>query len=286
MMKILLILALCLSMIPSIAQQDQNKTKLLKQWETSAGLKTPESVLYDTATGMIFVSNIDGNPSKKDSTGFISTLSIDGSIINLQWVNGIDAPKGMGILKNHLFVTNIDEIVEIDIPTATILNRIPVEGSLFLNDIAIDAKTDLTFITDTKAGKVFILQKGKIYTWLEGDMFKGANGLYVRDGFLYIGTANSILKTDIATGELMVCAANTGSVDGLYVTSEKKYIYSDWSGSVFLTTSFMPKPDLLMNTSEQKVNAADFGIIVSKKMILIPTFADNKVVCYFLPDIK
>jgi len=177
-------------------------------------------------------------------------------------------------------------VVEIDIATATILNRIPVEGSTFLNDMATDAKTDLIFITDTRAGKVYILQNGKVFSWLEGDLFKGANGLFVRDGFLYIGAENSILKANIITGEVMVCAVNTGSVDGLFVTADKKYIYSDWKGSVLLTTSFMSKPDLLMNTSEQKINAADFGVILSKKMILIPTFADNKVVCYTLSDIK
>lgn len=285
-MRFFLTITLICTFLSVNAQSNTKSTRLQKQWESAPGFKIPESVLYDEETGIIYVSNIDGNPSKKDTTGFISTLSADGSLLKLEWVKGIDAPKGMGILKNHLYVTNIDEIVEIDIPSASIVNRFSVPEASFLNDVAVDLNNGLIFITDTKTGKVHILQNGKIFTWLEGEMFKGANGLCVREGNLYIGTANSILKADIASGEIVICGVNTGSVDGIFVTGEKKYIYSDWKGAIFLTTRFMPKPELLMNTSEQKINAADFGIIQSKQLILIPTFADNRVICYSLADIK
>lgn len=285
-MKVFLTIALLCTYSGLIAQSTSTTNRLQKQWETPAVLKTPESVLYDEETGMIYVSNIDGSPSKKDSSGFISTLSADGTILNLEWVKGIDAPKGMTIYKNHLYVTNIDEVVEIEILSASIVKRYPIEGSAFLNDIAVDIKTGLLFISDTQTGKVHLLQNGKVFTWLEGDMFKGANGLCVRDGILYIGAENSILKANIASGEIVVSGVNTGRVDGIYVTAEKKYIFSDWKGSISLTTSFMPKPELLLNTTPQNINAADFGVILSKQMILVPTFADNRVICYTLSDIK
>ncbi len=77
-----------------------------------------------------------------------------------------------------------------------------------------------------------------------------------------------------------------GKFDGLYGTPGKKYIYSDWNSSIYLSGSQMPKPEVLLNTSAQKINAADFGIIRSQKLILVPTFSYNKVVCYSLPDIR
>jgi hypothetical protein len=40
-------------------------------WETS-GLKTPESALAVPAEGFAYVSNVAGNPTDKDSNGFIS----------------------------------------------------------------------------------------------------------------------------------------------------------------------------------------------------------------------
>ncbi len=266
-------------------QMVKSLTDMNRKWETGPGLKIPESVLYDAISGIIYVSNVDGSPAVKDSTGFIATLSPDGKILNAGWVTGIDAPKGMGILYNHLYVSNIDEVVEIDIPTATIVKRYPVMGSKFLNDIAIDSNTGMIFITDSATGQVYVLLNGKVSLWLQGDFFKGANGLCLCDSILYIGTENNIMQADIKSGEVLVCLTNTGNVDGLFVTSDKKFIYSDWRGSVFIAER-RKKPELLLNTAQQKVNAADFGIIVSKNMILIPTFANNKVVCYTSSFIK
>jgi DNA-binding beta-propeller fold protein YncE len=278
---------LLLILTAACGQQKKPGNRMVKQWETSPGLKTPESVLFDATTGIIYVSNVDGNPSAKDSTGFISTLSVDGKILKAGWVTGIDAPKGMGILNNHLFVSNIDEVVEIDITTATIVNRYPIKDSKFLNDIATDPKTGKIFITDSGSGQVYVLQNGQVSLWLQGPMFKGANGLFLNDSLLYIGTDIGIFqtKTDIEKVKLCVSNDNKGEVDGLFVTSEGKFIFSDWKGSVYIA-SLDGKPELLLNTSVQKNNAADFGIIASKKMILIPTFFDNKVVCYTLSEIE
>jgi DNA-binding beta-propeller fold protein YncE len=274
-----------LSILAACAQLVKPEASLSKQWETGPGLKVPESVLYDSVTGLIFVSNVNGNPTEKDSNGYISTLSPEGKILKADWVTELDAPKGMGILNNKLYVTNIDEVAEIDIPTASIINRYPVEGSRFLNDIAIDPKTGMIFITDTDPGQVYVLFDGKVSSWLQGDLFKGANGLFLKGSKLYIGTGNSILQADINTGEVQVTIPNSGNVDGLFVTSEGRFIFSDWKGSVFVV-ALNGRPELLLNTSAHKVNAADFGIISNKNYILIPTFGDNKVVCYSSPVIK
>ncbi len=267
-------------------QQKKTGSQLVKQWETGPGLKTPECVLYDSASGSIYVSNVDGTPSGKDSTGFISVLSADGKILNAGWVTGIDAPKGMGILNNHLFVSNIDEVVEIDISSAKIINRYPLEGSTFLNDIATDPKTGKIYITDSGTGKVYVLLNGQVSVWLQGDMFKGANGLFLTDSLLYIGTDNGILRAEKESDkvELWIPKEYKGEVDGLYVTSENKFIFSDWKGSVFIAEKD-GKTKLLLDSSDPNINAADFGVLASKKMILVPTFFNNKVVCYTFSDI-
>lgn len=260
------------------SQSAKQVNGLNKLWET-AGFKNPESVLYDTASGLIFVSSVNGRPADKDSNGFISTLSTDGKIIDTTWVEDIDAPKGLAVFHNHLFVTNIDEVVEIDINTAKIVQRIKVEGSQFLNDIAIDAKSGMIFITDSATGKVYVLLDGKITLWLEGSLFKNANSLFLKQNTLYIGVSNTILQADITTGEVLTCLVNTGEVAGLFVTSDDMFIYSDWKGSLFVS-GIKGKPELILNTSAQKSNTADFGVITSKNMILIPTFSSNKVACY------
>jgi DNA-binding beta-propeller fold protein YncE len=272
-------------LLTALSAFSQPATTFTKLWETVPGLKIPESVLYDPTSGIVYVSNIDGNPSEKDKSGFISTLSPEGKIQKMDWVTALDAPKGMGIFKNHLFVTNIDEVVEIDIKTAAIVKRYPVAGSKFLNDIAIDSKTGKVFITDSGNGQVYTLTDGNVSLWQQGSMFKGANGLCMSDNELFIGASGNIVKADLNSGEAVVWIANTGGVDGLFMTSDDKFIYSDWKGSVFIAGKNQ-EPELLLNTSAEKVNAADFGVIASKNMILIPTFMDNKVVGYSSTLIK
>ena len=65
-------------------------------WEVAEGIQTPESVCYDPTSKVLFVSNIGtGGPTGKDGDGFISQLGLDGKVLALKWVTGLDAPKGM-----------------------------------------------------------------------------------------------------------------------------------------------------------------------------------------------
>jgi hypothetical protein len=82
------------------AQEDQQQqvghTKANKLWETPANLKNPESVAYASKQNVLFVSNVNGKPDQKDQNGFISKVSpSNGSIIELNWVKGLNAPKGV-----------------------------------------------------------------------------------------------------------------------------------------------------------------------------------------------
>lgn len=75
---------------------------LTRLWTTDTVLRTPESVLYDKAHDIIYVANVNLNPWEKDGNGFISRLDTKGNILELQWVSGLNGPKGMGILNDHL----------------------------------------------------------------------------------------------------------------------------------------------------------------------------------------
>ncbi|MFL6487862.1 MAG: hypothetical protein ACJ71D_14290, partial [Nitrososphaera sp.] len=128
-------------------QQTTTTTKIEKVWETATGLKTPESVIYEPNENMLFVSNVDGQPDGKDNQGFISKVSpLNGSIIELNWVTGLNAPKGMTIINNNtnttnntlLYVSDITDLVEIDANNGKIINRYNAPGSAFLNDVASD----------------------------------------------------------------------------------------------------------------------------------------------------
>ncbi len=80
--------------------------KLVKAWETDTTLRTPESVLYD-GRSTLYVANMDGQADALDGSGFISKVSLDGKIENLRWTSGLNAPKGMGLYKKRLYVTDV-----------------------------------------------------------------------------------------------------------------------------------------------------------------------------------
>ena len=128
-------------------------------WATDTVLKTPESVIYDEIRDVLYVANINSNPGEKDMNGFISRLSTSGEILDLEWIKGLSAPKGMGIFGNMLYVTDITDLVIIDLDEAKIIQSVPVDSAVFLNDISVDM-TGQVYLTDSRTGKIHIYKWG------------------------------------------------------------------------------------------------------------------------------
>src|SRR5256712_9315056 len=120
------------------------------------GFLTPESVLHDSAQDIYFVSNITGSPTAKDNNGFISRLRPDGAVENLKFIEGgkngvtLNAPKGLALLGDTLWVADIDAVRAFNAKTGAPLDSVSLStlGAVFLNDIAA-TPTGALYITDT-----------------------------------------------------------------------------------------------------------------------------------------
>ncbi|SNS09601.1 hypothetical protein SAMN06295967_103142 [Belliella buryatensis] len=256
--------------------EDEIEPTLTLLWETDDTLITNESVLYHEATGTIYVANIDGNPTDKDGKGSISIIDKEGNIIEQEWIKGIDAPKGMGITNGKLYVTNIDELVEIDIETATISNRYAVEEAAFLNDV--DVHNDRVYFSDMATGKIHFLLDGEIYLFAEGQ--NNINGLRVGgDGTLYGLDAEGLKKYDEEGNYEMINQEVTGG-DGLIIIDDNTFLASRWQGEIYLIQNGVAT--LLLDTKIEESNTADIGFIPSENIVLVPTFFKNKVAAYQL----
>ena len=53
---------------------------------------------------------LDGAPAEKDGKGSIGKVGLDGKIIQAEWVTGLNAPKGMAITGNSLWVADVDRL--------------------------------------------------------------------------------------------------------------------------------------------------------------------------------
>ena len=74
-------------------------------------LPNPESVVFDKKRNILFVSN--QNYTQTEGGGSIGQLSLTGGVLKKEWVKGLNKPKGILIVNDRLFVSDVTELVEI-----------------------------------------------------------------------------------------------------------------------------------------------------------------------------
>ncbi len=272
-MKKALVLAGLLAVTGSFAQTHS----LVKKWETDTLLKTPESVLYVEKNKVLYVSNIDGTPDGKDGKGSIGKVGIDGKIIQADWVTGLNAPKGMGLYKNKLYVADVTEVVVIDVQKGKIIDRIPVEKSSFLNDITID-KEGAVYVSDSRTLKIHRIDKDKTVTTLLENL-KGPNGLLAVGDDLLVLDKGILFKLTHSGQMLTITEGMDPSTDGIEMVKANEYIVSCWTGIVYYIPARGDK-QVLLDTREKKINSADIGYDAKNKILYVPTFYKNSIVAY------
>lgn len=153
---------------------------LEKKWETS-GFKMPESVFASPNHKWLYVSNVNGAKS-----GFISRVSKDGIIDNLEWVTGLGAPTGSDIYDDRLYVADSKKLHVINLEKRAIIKSYTADGAGSLNDVAINKKTGQVFISDVPAGKVYTLKNDQLIVWLQVPEIPFPNGVFVENNTLII----------------------------------------------------------------------------------------------------
>lgn len=276
-----ILLLVCFHSILFAQNHPYQSEKLEKVWEV-IGLNVPESVLPVPEEGILYVSNIGiNNPNEKEGKGYISILSIDGKIKTQKWCENLNSPKGMAISGEKLYVTEVDRIAEIDLKTGKKLSEYPVKSAIFLNDIAAAPDGSL-YISDSRTGTVHKLKDGKVSVFFQSDDFPNPNGVIISKGKLLLGTGDKIVKIDLNTKEIEDYMMNTGGVDGLAVVDQGTMIFSDWPGKVYIMKKGEEKELLLDTSMMENAKTADFGYIADKKLVYMPTFFKNSVICYKL----
>jgi DNA-binding beta-propeller fold protein YncE len=272
-MKRLVTSLLCLSAFTLSAQT------LTLKWTTEPTLRVPESVLLDSKNNVLYVSSIDGTPDNKDGNGFISQVTLDGKIKNLKWATGLDAPKGMGLFNNNLYVADISRLITIDIATGKITNKLDIEGAEFLNDVTVD-KAGNVYVSDSNTGKIHVVKGGKAEVYFESPEIKGVNGL--------LATGNGLYVVDFPTGanfklsndkKLTKFSSTAEGADGIVLVGNNEYLVSSWHGEVAYVNA-KGEAKKLLDTRNEKLSAADIEYDPKTKTLFVPTFNANTVMAY------
>src|SRR6185437_6835032 len=238
--------------------------------------------LYDPAKDVIYVANINGiSKDNKDGDGFISKVKPDGKIENLKWITGLNDPKGMAIVNGKLYVSDMDQVVEIDIAKGTVIKKYDITGAKFLNDVAATANGDV-LITDSGANKAYKLSNGKISLWLDDADLNKPNGLFVEKGTTYLASMNLgiVRKVDSKTNKLSAWVEGVPYTDGIASDGKGSFYFSNWNGEVYYTPATGGQGVKLLDTKDKKINAADIDYAVKYNYLLVTTFFGNTLVSY------
>ncbi len=257
---------------------------LTKRWETdTVTLKTPESVVFDQKMGTYYVSCIGAvPPDAKDKDGYIAKVDQQGKIMNGKWITGLNGPKGMVIKGDTLYVTDITEIVLINIASSKIIKRIPVKGAQFLNDIDIDA-SGILYVSDSNTNTLHSYDGKTVKTMLNAEVLGGPNGIYNESDRLVMasfgkGQVYTVSKSD---NKIEIKTDSLPGGDGVEAFRDG-YLVSNWNGELYYINKEWKK-NLLLDTKANKLNAADIEFVPSQNLLVIPTFFGNRVTAY---DVK
>ena len=259
------------------------------------GFSTPESVLHDSEADVYLVSNVNGPPVEPDGNGFISRVSPRGQVLDLRWIDGtlpgvtLNAPKGMAIVADTLFVTDINCIRRFHRVTGAPLHDLCLEDATFLNDLTSTPQGDLYFSdsgTDNRPGAVYFLRRTadvpqKVVlangTILEGQVLGGPNGVYADGRGLYVATFGSgELFLVTPDGELVqLLPPSEMGIDGIVSLEDRGILFSSWGDS---TVYWLHLDETLSPLIENIEAPADLGYDAIRDRVLIPLFRANEVI--------
>lgn len=283
--KLIFVLLATFWSIATTANQEVSKIMV-----SDVGFATPESVEYYADKDLYLVTNINGSPFDTDDNGFISKLSPDGKVIDLKWIDGasdevqLDAPKGMTIIGNKLFVADITQLRVFELPSGKQLPSINVKGSSFLNGITA-GNGDYVYLTDTGMKPGFkssgtdaiykVWADGKVETILKDPNMGRPNGILNDHGDIYVVFFNTakMIKMDDKGNITEMPKPFAARLDGLVKLQDGSLAMSSWESSSI---------DVYKNGEYETIaeflnSPADMGVDTKRNRLLIPLFNENKV---------
>jgi hypothetical protein len=283
----------------SAAVYENLAAQFRKVGETT-NLQGPESARYDRDLDVWFVSNVNGNPGKKDNNGYISRLRPDGAPYNLKFIEGgkkgvaLNAPKGLAINGDTLWVADIDVARAFNKRTGEPIANVTTRAR-FLNGATV-GHDGAIYMTDTGVifgpkgdashpgpDQVFRITRGGATVVLTTPQLEGPNGItwdqrgsrYVIVSFLGKG----IFGWKPGQKDVKGLGAGPGQFDGVLVLPDGRLLVTSWAdSSLFVLEKGLPK-----KVATGIASPADIGFDEKDSRVAVPQLLENKVQFWELP---
>ena len=158
---------------------------------TVTDLQTPYSFVSNSAGQEYFISSVNGDAQSADNNGFITKLDASGKLINLKFIQGgtdgitLNAPKGMALVEQTLYVADLDTLRAFDTvsgkPVAsTSMAAAPGQVPVSLTDVAYDG-AGLLYCSDQRGNRIYRVElpSRKVTVLVSDPALAGPAGLAV-----------------------------------------------------------------------------------------------------------
>ncbi len=247
-------------------------------------ISSPESVTLDPATGNYYIS-CPGNHTilKRDPAGNLSVFQPSSP-----WCS---APKGLCIVNNVLYATDITYVRAYDLDSGTVVMSLLINDAVFLNDIVADGNGQYLYITDTQGWKIYKLDitSQTATPWLTTGIVS-PNGIYcdyMSNRLLIVEfSSNATIKSiDMTTQAILTLVANPPAMlDGITRDSQGYWYISSWAtNKVYRYHHSLLGTPLEVSVSGTVNGPADVYVnrLANPEILAIPSMNNNQV--YFVP---
>lgn len=259
-------------------------------WSVTEAVGAPSHAVYDQQRKTVFISQISGAGNVKDGVGTISRLDLHGRMLDSEWVAGLDAPKGMAIHEQNLWVSDIDRLHRIDLQTGAIRDTFDVPEAKFLCGVAASGD-GVVFIADLLTSRIHQFQEGRFKVFASGNGLESPAGLVVKDNRLTVACWG--LTTDFTTrepGRFLQIEGHTprrisgpvGNLYGIVPDGTGGWIGTDFASGRVLHVSETSEPRVLLQLSP---GAGGIEFIPGRELLIVPEITENRLSAYDLSQV-
>jgi len=275
--------------------QGAGPNKLMLVSETTAtGFAFPESVAYDRAAKVLYVSEFGSElkPTQKDGKGRIAKVGLDGKVIEAQFLPGaggepLNKPKGLWVSGNRVWVTDIDVVWVFDLKTKK-GRKVELPGIQFANDPTVQGGT--LYVSDNRGDALYSVRPADFLNAKKPPVAKvvlsgkdvNPNGVYpAKNGaLLMVGFKSDKEPRGIYAlspkGKLTTLAKDLGRLDGVYELGDGTLLVTDWNSGVLAQWSAKGGMQTLASGFK---GPADFCVVPKRKgmTVVVPDLVKSEL---------